>query len=104
VPESASSNLFARIRAQSFPNIKLPFSSGPRSSSLRSSSLDPLADQTWSSESSSEGDLSVDDRRHAQRSPSLSEEEDFAGDFNGGVKENGQLGATSDEEDDDEGL
>jgi hypothetical protein len=63
--KAPSSSFFNRLRTKSFPNLSSPFSQDHKISRLgNESSVDTAAERAWSSDSSSEDDLSVDDQRH----------------------------------------
>ncbi|KAG6816160.1 hypothetical protein H0H87_008294 [Tephrocybe sp. NHM501043] len=56
----ASGGLLSRLRARSFPNLSPPFSMDLRAGDGNSSDVG----EHWSSDSSSEDDLTIEDRRH----------------------------------------
>lgn len=65
----ASTGFFAKFRTKSFPSLPSPFSQEHRRSDLgRDSTLDAELEPGWSSDSSSEDDLIVDDRRRSYHS------------------------------------
>jgi hypothetical protein len=64
-----SSGFFNKLRTKSFPNLRLPFSQDSRSG--KEPVVDTTAERAWSSDSSSEDDLSVDDRRNIHQASVL---------------------------------
>lgn len=64
---------FTRFRTQSFPTLTSPFSTFHRTRrSGKESSRTSIATQAWSSDSSSEEDLTLDDRRHIHHPSTVS--------------------------------
>lgn len=80
VPERPMNNqpttpntFFTRFRTQSFPTLTSPFSTFHRiKRSGKESSRTSIATQVWSSDSSSEEDLTLDDRRHIHHPSTVS--------------------------------
>lgn len=67
------SGFFTRFRTQSFPALTSPFSTFGRSKRVgRENSKGSVTGQAWSSDSSSEEDLSMEDQRHAQHPSTIS--------------------------------
>ncbi|TFK43500.1 acyl transferase/acyl hydrolase/lysophospholipase [Crucibulum laeve] len=64
--KSTSSSFLSRLRANSLSNLKLPFYEH-KSSSRRDSSVDVRGENGWSSESSSDDEFSLDERRLPHR-------------------------------------
>lgn len=65
-----AAGFFRRLRTRSFPNVTAPFTSKNGGQDAgREDSDEPLG-QAWSSDSSTEDDLTVDDQRHV-RNPSI---------------------------------